>query len=517
MTLKNAASDLPFGGGKVGLVARQDLPSDQHRQVIRRLARLLYRYRDIFLPGPDAGTNDADMKTIAVENGLDCAVSKPAEMGGNQVDLLGAGGGGLVIALQALMEEMPRLRVLPQFAKFEVPKQDKITVILQGFGYLGSNAARFLVERIPGVRVTGMSDTQGYLYDPQGLPVGELFERLQHSRLITRRYYQEVLANIPPGATTTKFSSSPNDLLREEAFCMIPAAHIAQYLDVDSSTNPSVTVEQMGNWKLIIEGANTYSPDPARRAMRARMERAVYRQGGVLLATDYLVNSGGVIFAAQEQLIPTPTTLHIPDEMLGDGDAVEGWLTEHAKELLALAEKRRVAAEKAREDVIRRNMREFVDWLISDADMLPAEAAEHISIQRITAREGTRTAADIMESILTISVHSTVRDAARLLVESGCPILAVVTNQGNLTGVVTDWDITRATAIESPETVPLQKIMTRQVITASPRDTILELVRKLEYHEISAMPVVEKGVVLGMISTDLLSRRSLLRLLQSQS
>jgi glutamate dehydrogenase (NAD(P)+) len=37
---------------------------------------LLRRYRDIYVPGPDVGTNDADMKTIAVENGIDSVVSK---------------------------------------------------------------------------------------------------------------------------------------------------------------------------------------------------------------------------------------------------------------------------------------------------------------------------------------------------------------------------------------------------------------------------------------------------------
>jgi glutamate dehydrogenase (NAD(P)+) len=42
------------------------------------------------------------------------------------------------------------------------------------------------------------------------------------------------------------------------------------------------------------------------------------------------------------------------------------------------------------------------------------------------------------------------------------------------------------------------------------------MVRKLEHYDISAMPVVEQGAVLGMVSADLLARRSLLRLLQSQ-
>jgi CBS domain-containing protein len=82
--------------------------------------------------------------------------------------------------------------------------------------------------------------------------------------------------------------------------------------------------------------------------------------------------------------------------------------------------------------------------------------------------------------------------------------------------VVTRWDITRAIAQGLPDDQPLEQIMTREVIVAAPGDSILEMVRKLEHHDISAMPVVEQGAVLGMVSADLLARRSLLRLLQSQ-
>jgi predicted transcriptional regulator len=82
---------------------------------------------------------------------------------------------------------------------------------------------------------------------------------------------------------------------------------------------------------------------------------------------------------------------------------------------------------------------------------------------------------------------------------------------------VTRWDLTRAVAQGLAETQPLSRIMTSEVITASPDDSILELVRKLEHHDISAMPVVAQGDVLGMVSADLLARRSLLRLLQSQT
>jgi glutamate dehydrogenase (NAD(P)+) len=59
--------------------------------------------------------------------------------------------------------------------------------------------------------------------------------------------------------------------------------------------------------------------------------------------------------------------------------------------------------------------------------------------------------------------------------------------------------------------------MTRQVVSATPCELILDIVRKLETYEISAMPIVENRQVKGMISTDILARRSLYRLLQSQS
>jgi glutamate dehydrogenase (NAD(P)+) len=272
----------------------------------------------------------------------------------------------------------------------------------------------------------------------------------------------------------------------------------------------------MGDWAVIVEGANTYSPVKSRKVARARMEREVYRRKGVMIATDYMVNSGGVIYAAQEHLIRTPEHLRIPKEMLGDREAVDSWLHDHATELNELAEKRRNSAQLYREEVIQRNMRELVDLLISDADMLPCEAAEIISIRRIASSESDRTAADIMVHIPTIEANHNVREAAAMIIESSSSILAVVSPESELVGVVTEWDITRSTALGDLDNIPLDQIMSTNVILAAPSDTILELIRKLEHHEISAMPVVDDGRVLGMVNSDLLARRSLLRLLQSQ-
>ena len=516
MTLKNAAADLPYGGGKSGIVAEYGLSADDRLQVVRGFAHLLYRYRDVYLPGPDVGTNDADMKTIAVESGLDNAVSKPMDLGGNRIDQLGAAAGGVIIALDELLKEMPRLSSLAQFENLVVPEPEELTVLIQGCGAVGAHAARFLCSWLPGAQVTGISDENGYLFDQAGLPVDTLFRMWQDCGSVTRQYFLNLLINDETSKPEVKFSSEPDDLLRESAFCFIPAAPIANYLDTDPSSNPSMLVDQIGRWHVIIEGANTYSPDPERKAFRSRMERAVFRQMGVMIAPDYLVNSGGVIFAAQEQLIKTPEHLRFPDEIKGDQKAVESWLEEYAAELSELAEKRRVAAESHRDEVLRRNIRELIDLLISDADMLPNEAAERISIRRIAARESDRKAVEIMEVMPSIPVDSTVKQAAAALIQASSPILVVVNDQSELAGVVTDWDITRATAIGSPDNLPLEKVMTRDVISVDPQDGILEVIRKLEHHEISAMPVVSGKSVLGMVSSDLLARRSLLRLLQSQ-
>ena len=513
MTLKNAAAGLPFGGGKAGIVADRKRTPDEHVRIVEGFARLLFRYKDIYLPGPDVGTNDTDMKTVAIWNGIDHAVSKPAEMGGNQVDQMGAAAGGLVIALQSLLVEMPRLRTLPQFAGYKTPHPTELTILIQGFGAVGAHVARILKDVLPASRVTGVSDRLGYLYTEEGLPVEELFQIWLDSDVVSQEFF---LNRILKTDLPVKFSSSPDDLLRESAFCLVPASPIANYIDTDPSTHPCMTVDRAGNWSIIIEGANTYSPDPARKAWRARMQRTLYRQKGTLIASDFLVNSGGVIYAAQEQLIKTPMHLRIPEESLGKREEVDRWLEYHISEMSDLAEQRRQAAERFRDDVIRRNMKELIDLLLADSDLLPCEAAEGISIKRIASRESDRTAADLMIDIPTITADKSVRDAANLLVSECSPILAVVTSTGELVGVITEWDITRATSMGSPDNQPLERIMTRKVISARPDDTILEMIRKLEYHEISAMPVVDRGIVAGMITADLLARRSLLRLLQSQ-
>jgi glutamate dehydrogenase (NAD(P)+) len=395
-----------------------------------------------------------------------------------------------------------------------MPAPQELTVIIQGFGAVGAHAARILRERLPSARVIGISDREGYLFDTSGLRVEELFAFWQKHGTVTGGCYQEQLKT--GGQTpSTHFSTAADNLLRESAFCLIPAAPVFNYLGVLPSDPSSMSIDRMGAWSLIVEGANTYSPDPNRKAARTRMEQVVYRLKGVMIANDYLVNSGGVIFAAQEQIVPTPEALRIPDSMLGHREAVEAWLRQHAAGFAGLSEKRLAAGRAGRESVIRHNMTELVDLLASSPELLPCQAAERISVRRLAARENERTAKDVMEPIPTVRIDALLPEAAGLIVQSRSNIIAVLDPDGRIAGVVTTWDITRAIA-EGVCEGSLDKIMTRNVISASPASRILDILRELEQNRISAMPVVEAGRVLGMVNSDILAQRYLTQLLRTQ-
>ncbi|MBW2468747.1 MAG: CBS domain-containing protein, partial [Deltaproteobacteria bacterium] len=114
----------------------------------------------------------------------------------------------------------------------------------------------------------------------------------------------------------------------------------------------------------------------------------------------------------------------------------------------------------------------------------------------------------------TVAIQAKLAEAAALIVKSQSNIVGVLSPDDRLAGVITTWDITRATA-ESVCEDSVEKIMTQKVISADPADSILDIVTDLEQNQISAMPVVEEGKVLGMVNSDLLAQRYLLRLLRS--
>lgn len=112
--------------------------------------------------------------------------------------------------------------------------------------------------------------------------------------------------------------------------------------------------------------------------------------------------------------------------------------------------------------------------------------------------------ADIMTSdIQTIEEGTTVAVAARRMVTQGVNHLPVLSESGQLVGIVTSWDVAKAVASNY---LWLDEIMSREVIVATPIESIEEAAKKMEKYAISALPVVDENQhVIGLITSDAIS------------
>ena len=143
MTLKNAAADLPHGGGKAVIYADPKMPSLQKEQLIRAFAGAIAGLTE-YIPGPDMGTDELAMGWVHDEIGR--AVGLPRELGGIPLDEIGATGFGLAAAVEvacnAIGLDLKGARVA-----------------VQGFGAVGKHATRFLSQK--GCMLVACSDSRG--------------------------------------------------------------------------------------------------------------------------------------------------------------------------------------------------------------------------------------------------------------------------------------------------------------------------------------------------------------------
>jgi CBS domain-containing protein len=105
-------------------------------------------------------------------------------------------------------------------------------------------------------------------------------------------------------------------------------------------------------------------------------------------------------------------------------------------------------------------------------------------------------------NLITISPDEPASLAARLLYRHNIGSVPVCTEDGKLKGVVTDRDIVmRCVAAENdPETTPVREIMTRGLITVSPKDDVREAARQMAESQVRRLPVVESGKLVGYLS-----------------
>ena len=256
MTWKTALVDIPFGGAKGGVAV------DPHKVNARELERITRKFvdgihdvigPDIDIPAPDMGTNCEVMAWIMNQyqkyHGFNpaCVTGKPVELYGipGREEATGRGVGILAFKLLSRLGRKPA----------------QTRVALQGFGNVGSHAAKFLSEA--DFKVVAVSDVTGGYYRPGGLDIPAV---LQHTR--------EHHGSLKGYGNAERLSNA--ELLELDVELLIPAA-----------VGGVITAENGARVKaqMIIEAANQpVWPDADR----------MFDDRGTVILPDILANAGGV-------------------------------------------------------------------------------------------------------------------------------------------------------------------------------------------------------------------------------
>ena len=255
MTWKTAVVNVPFGGAKGGIDCDPAELSLSELDAITR--RFVEGVKDIIgpavdIPAPDVNTNPQVMAWIMDEYSKYHGFS-PGVVTGKPLDLFGsegrdeATGRGLMICLEQVLAEDGR-------------GLSGVSVALQGFGNVGSHAARLIAER--GGKIVAVSDHLGGVERGDGLDVPELFAYATEHKTV---------AGFPGGDA---FDGS--ELITWSADVLIPAAleHV-------------ITKENADDVRagIVVEGANAPTTPEAHEILERR---------GVTVVPDILANAGGV-------------------------------------------------------------------------------------------------------------------------------------------------------------------------------------------------------------------------------
>jgi glutamate dehydrogenase/leucine dehydrogenase len=257
MTWKCAVVDIPYGGAKGGVACN---PREMSAGEIERLMRSYTQAMmgvfgpDQDIPAPDMGTGPREMAWLMDQysrnKGMTVAAvvtGKPIVMGGSLGRTEATGRGVMVSALAA----MEKLKINPYNA----------TCAVQGFGNVGSWAARLLAER--GLKVVAVSDISGAYYNENGIDI-EAAVAFRDKNKSSLDGYAEVQ------------KIAGEDLLTLPVDILVPAA-----------TEDVITVSNAGKIqaKLIVEGANGPTSSKA--------DSIIYEKG-ISVVPDILANAGGV-------------------------------------------------------------------------------------------------------------------------------------------------------------------------------------------------------------------------------
>jgi len=104
--------------------------------------------------------------------------------------------------------------------------------------------------------------------------------------------------------------------------------------------------------------------------------------------------------------------------------------------------------------------------------------------------------------IYSVSPGTMVYDAIKLMAEVKVGALLVIEND-NLVGIISERDYTRKVILEnrSSHETPVKDIMTSEVLTVTPDQSVEDCMKVMSEHHIRHLPVAENGKAIGIIST----------------
>jgi glutamate dehydrogenase (NAD(P)+) len=255
MTWKTAVVDVPFGGAKGGINCDPHALSE--RDLFQITVRFVEQMKEVIgpttdIPAPDVNTNAKVMGWIMHEYSKYAGFS-PGVVTGKPLDLFGSEGreaatgrGVMDVLVEALAE---------QGKSFE-----DITVAVQGFGNVGSNAARLIAER--GAKIVAVADHTGGVCAPAGLDIPALVLWVaEHGGV----------KGFPSGEA---FDGS--EIITWDADVLVPAA-LENAIHKDNAADVKA--------RIIVEGANGPTTPAASE---------ILNDMGVLIIPDILANAGGV-------------------------------------------------------------------------------------------------------------------------------------------------------------------------------------------------------------------------------
>ena len=261
MTWKNSLADLPFGGAKGCIIADpKTFDLKKKKLIVEAYSRALKVVcPDLYVSAPDMNMGEQEMEWFAKANGsMKACTGKPTKLGGIPHELGSTGFGVYHAALVAI--------------KHLGWKPENITFAVEGFGNVGTFAAKFLTEK--GAKLVATSDSQGTIYNKDGLD----FKKLSKVKEDTKS-----VINYPGG-----IKKSSEEILDTEADLLITAAI------PDLVTKNNVNRVKA---KLIVEGSNI--------PMTVEVEKILHNKG-ILIVPDFVANSGGVISSYVEYIHGTP-------------------------------------------------------------------------------------------------------------------------------------------------------------------------------------------------------------------